>query len=677
MPAPSTQALLAVVHELAALSSAHEILVAACRGIAAWTGARSVHGSSVMPGQAWERGHHVSARGAEVGCASAPGRSAMFAIQRRLAAQSGPLELHHDDDTQAVFRALSDDAPTRSLHAIPLVHRTGRLCGQFVVVGADAALDPVSLEIVVRHATLALENAQRLAFARRDQERLLLLAEATDDALYDHDHDTKEFWWGGGILKLFGADVEPVENTPRWKAERVHSDDRDRVRAAYEAALGDRVMSWNAEYRFVRSDGSHLVVEDRCYFLRDGSGRVCRTIGSLRDVTALKLLLAREQEARNEAERASRAKDEFLAMLGHELRNPLAPIVTGLELLKLRGSHDLARSLPVLERQAQHLIRLVDDLLDVSRVAHGKIELRKERLELSTVLATVIEAASPLLETRQHTLEVDVPARGLVVDADRARLTQALGNLLSNAAKYTEPGGQVRIRGYRDGDAIVVSVRDTGIGIEPAMLPHVFNMFVQERQAIDRAHGGLGLGLSIVRGLVELHGGSVVARSQGRGHGSEFVVRLPATLALVPGEPPPAPVTRPRAVSGHNILIVDDNEDAALILASLLDHLGHATRVAHTARDALSVVDGFAPDLAVLDIGLPDLDGYELASELRRRCGIGPLHMVALTGYGQASDRERATQAGFAAHLVKPVAFDALKQIITSLLPRERAPAIG
>ena len=424
-------------------------------------------------------------------------------------------------------------------------------------------------------------------------------------------------------------------------------------------------MTWQAEYRFRRHDGSYVHVEDRGYFLRDDAGRAYRLIGSMRDVTAMKALLAREQHARSQAESASRAKDEFLAMLGHELRNPLAPIVTGLELMRLRGSGAVTRELAVLERQAHHLIGLVDDLLDISRVTHGKIELKREPLEIAQVVAAAIETTRPLIEERLHLLDVQVAPRGLEVYADRARLAQAIGNLVNNAAKYTEPGGRIAISAAREGDAIAIAVRDTGIGIEPTMLPHIFSMFVQERQSLDRSRGGLGLGLCIVKSIVELHGGTVEPRSAGRGRGSELTIRIPATITTrITERPREQQVAKPRA-TGCRIIVVDDNEDAADMLSILLEQLGNTTRVAHDAFDALRIVEEFTPDLAVLDIGLPVIDGYELARRLRQR--TQPMVLIALTGYGQASDKEQAVRAGFDAHLVKPIAIDKLQAEITRL----------
>jgi PAS domain S-box-containing protein len=370
------------------------------------------------------------------------------------------------------------------------------------------------------------------------------------------------------------------------------------------------------------------------------------------------------------AEAASRAKDEFLAMLGHELRNPLSPMVTALELMKLQGPHGSERARTVIERQVRSLIRLVDDLLDVSRIARGKVELKTETVEIAEVLADAIETASPLIEQRAHTLRVEAAASGLRVDADPTRLSQVISNLLTNAAKYTPPGGEITVAAARLGDEIVLRVRDTGIGIAPEMLPRIFDLFVQDRQSVERAEGGLGIGLTIVRNLVERHGGSVSAQSAGPGLGCELVVRLPASGAAAElAGAHPAPAAPPRAVlraGAPSVLIVDDNEDASTVLATLLAHLGHATRVAHDAPAALRTAADFLPDVAVVDIGLPVMDGYELAAHLRQLPGLADLHLIALTGYSQESDRRRSQAAGFHHHLVKPVGVDALEAAMSA-----------
>jgi len=361
---------------------------------------------------------------------------------------------------------------------------------------------------------------------------------------------------------------------------------------------------------------------------------------------------------REAAENANRAKDEFLAMLGHELRNPLSPIVTALQLMKLQGPEGSARAREVIERQVTHLTRLVDDLLDVSRIARGKVELKADLIEMSEIVAKAIEMSSPLLEQRSHKLSVQVPRRGLLVDADITRLSQVVSNLLTNAAKYTPTGGHITIHGEAIGDEVLLHVRDTGIGITADVLPHIFDLFVQERQAIDRAQGGLGIGLTIVRNLVERHGGSVQVKSEGQGRGSEFTIRLPkATWAEQSDDIQRGlDIERLGARDGApRVLIVDDNEDGAEMLSIILSQKGYDTRVAHDAPRALDIAETFKPVTAFIDIGLPVMDGYELAERLRAMPALKGIRLIALTGYGQESDRRRAREAGFDQHLVKPV----------------------
>ncbi|HEY0190089.1 MAG TPA: response regulator, partial [Kofleriaceae bacterium] len=371
---------------------------------------------------------------------------------------------------------------------------------------------------------------------------------------------------------------------------------------------------------------------------------------------------AREQKLRQQAEDANRSKDEFLAMLGHEMRNPLAPITTALELMKLRAEDAFASERTVIQRQVDHLTRLVDDLLDVSRITRGKVEISRARVSLASLVASAVEMVSPLLDQRRHELTVVVAPHGLMLDADPVRMSQVISNLLTNAAKYTEPGGHVRLEAGRDGDEIWLSVSDDGVGIGAEMLPRVFELFAQAPQTIERARGGLGLGLAIVHSLVALHGGSVVAQSAGRGHGSRFTLRLPAAPdAAVPAAPPP--VARP-AVAGKRVLIVDDNVDAAELLSMTLELRGHTVRVANDGAEALRAVEDFTPDLALLDIGLPVMDGYELARRLRQLPALHALQLVALTGYGQASDRQRSAEAGFDAHLVKPLPLAELEALL-------------
>ncbi len=336
-----------------------------------------------------------------------------------------------------------------------------------------------------------------------------------------------------------------------------------------------------------------------------------------------------------------------------------------MHLLKLRSKDSVAREVTVIERQSQHIGRLVDDLLDVSRIARGKIVLNKETVEVADLIAAAIETASPAIEQGRHTLAVRVPKHGLVVDADRVRMTQVLSNLLTNAAKYTSTGGSMDVTATREGDEVLITVEDTGLGISSELLPRIFDLFVQSRQTLDRAQGGLGLGLAIVKNLVVMHGGSVSARSEGLGQGSTFTIRLPAAeVSATRNEPsrPPVPFVQRHQ---HRILVVDDNVDGADMLTEALEMLGYRTATAHDGPGALRVAASFAPHIALLDIGLPVMNGYELAERLREQWR--DLKLVAITGYGQESDRERSRLAGFHAHLTKPVDLEGLSNLLAKL----------
>jgi signal transduction histidine kinase/ActR/RegA family two-component response regulator len=381
--------------------------------------------------------------------------------------------------------------------------------------------------------------------------------------------------------------------------------------------------------------------------------------------------LRHAEVARAEAEAANRVKDEFLAMLGHELRNPLAPIVTALDLLGRRGLIH-TREFHILERQTQHLVRLVDDLLDVSRIERSKVDLEREPVELSAVVTRAVEMARPLVDRFRHRLELDVPRRGLVVHGDPMRLAQVVANLLTNAAKYTAPAGHIRVHAERQGDEVMLSVADNGRGMPPELLARVFDLFVQGPRALDRKEGGLGVGLTLVRSLVTMHGGRVEAHSEGPGRGSTFIVKLPLMAAsakpvqAAPALPDPRPSARPL-----RLLVVDDNLDAAELLAELLAADGHEVTTATDGTEALAVLERSVPDVMLLDIGLPGMDGYEVAARVREQLGAGAPAFVAVSGYGQASDTARSRAAGFHAHLIKPVKPGELLAALDSLGRRE------
>jgi PAS domain S-box-containing protein len=378
------------------------------------------------------------------------------------------------------------------------------------------------------------------------------------------------------------------------------------------------------------------------------------------------------KQAEDALKDASRRKDEFLATLAHELRNPLAPIRNSLQILKMPrlDAVTLERTREMMERQVHQLVRLVDDLLDVSRVMRGKVDLRRERIELATVVARAVETAQPLMEAQGHDFTVALPSEPMPLDVDPIRLVQVVGNLLTNAAKYTEPNGRIWLTAQREDENAVLRVRDTGIGIAPDMLPHIFELFVQADHAATRSQGGLGIGLTLVKNLVEMHHGAVSAFSDGLGRGSEFVVRLPLA-SRAPGDanenkngdsqPEPA---RP---AGHRLLVVDDNRDAAESLAILLRMQGHEVRVANDGVSALEIIKAYRPALVLLDLGMPKMDGYEVARRLRRQPGLENVRLAALTGWGQQEDRRRSAEAGFDHHFVKPVEPAVIQELVAKL----------
>jgi len=360
---------------------------------------------------------------------------------------------------------------------------------------------------------------------------------------------------------------------------------------------------------------------------------------------------------------SDRRKDEFLAMLGHELRNPLAPILTALELMKLRDADLFARERQVIDRQVRHVARLVDDMLDIARITRGKVSLEKQPIELAFVVAKAVEIAEPVIAQRAHQLRVEVADRGLMVDADPVRLSQVFANLLTNAARYTEPRGRIEIVASRDGNGICVEITDSGIGLSPEFLPRVFDLFVQGTRPTDRSQGGLGLGLALVQSLVKMHGGWVKVSSEGLGKGSRFSVLLPmcegpASSARDVGEAPVADTVT--GATPRRILLVDDNADAVDMLRRMLTSLGYDVVVAYDGPQALIALETFEADVAVVDIGLPVMDGYELAERIRSGDRSRVPRLVAMTGYGQPTDRVRSQAAGFDDHLVKPVNITAL-----------------
>jgi signal transduction histidine kinase len=378
-----------------------------------------------------------------------------------------------------------------------------------------------------------------------------------------------------------------------------------------------------------------------------------------------RLALERAETARKAAEEANQLKDEFIAMLSHELRNPLAPIRTAVEVIRRIAPADpkLTVATDMIDRQVAHLVRLVDDLLDMARLSRGRITLKKEHLELDKVIVHGLDSVRPLIEARRQTLDLSLPSAPVWISGDAVRLGQVVTNLVNNASKYTPEGGHIAVHATAERGQALLVVRDTGVGIEPQLLPRIFELFVQGQRSLDRSEGGMGIGLALARQLVELHQGEIEAYSEGSGKGAVFTVRLPCINSVVKGDTAPAP-SYGVAPGGRRVLVVDDNADAAQSLAMLLQLAGHEVRVVTDALKVIPACAEFVPHVAILDIGLPTLDGYQLARELRRRQGGAQLSLIALTGYGQQQDRDRAREAGFDHYFIKPVDPEKLQAVL-------------
>jgi signal transduction histidine kinase/CheY-like chemotaxis protein len=418
------------------------------------------------------------------------------------------------------------------------------------------------------------------------------------------------------------------------------------------------------------ADGAEHRIDVHLDPVRAENGKVSGSVVVLEESGDHELADAELRRRSDELLAADRRKDQFLAMLAHELRNPLAPIRNAVELMRQVESDDPAfqPSREMVERQVKHLARLVDDLLDVSRLTQGSIRLRKEMVDLGAVVERAVDATHSLIEGRSHTLSLSLPEPPLRLEADAARLEQVVANLLDNSAKYTMPGGHIWLSVERQGEEALIRVRDNGIGVPPDVLGRVFEPFVQSDGSLARSEGGLGIGLTLVRSLTEMHGGTVEAHSPGLGQGSEFVVHLPVRAAAALPEPPPpretSPFTPARPV---RVLVVEDNLDAAESLATLLRLWGHEVRVVHDGLDALDEARAYRPEVVLLDIGLPGLDGYQVAERLRSEVGLDHALLVAMTGYGQPEDRRRSREAGIHHHFVKPVEPFVLRNLLAEV----------
>ncbi len=461
------------------------------------------------------------------------------------------------------------------------------------------------------------------------------------------------------IKDIYGITPEDLKEDAASMFALIHPDDAGRLDDSIAESAQSR-LPWHAEYRVRHPTKGEIWVEGHSVPEVESDGSIL-WYGFIHDIT--------ERKRAEEALKAmDRRKNEFLAMLGHELRNPLAPIRNAVQILKTLNSPDptVEWSRNVIDRQVSHMARLLDDLLDIARIMQNKIKLKNERFELSEIVESAVETCRPLIESRRQDLTISPPAMPQWLEGDRVRLAQVLSNLLNNAAKYTGEGGKIWLSAAREGAWGVISIQDTGTGITPEILPHIFDLFTQADRSLAHAQGGLGIGLTLVRRLVEMHGGTVTASSAGIGEGSEFTVRLP----LLPDDPPAATLA-PRNFSPSpstlRILIVDDFADVAESLAVLLRSLGHKVDTAGCGMDAIEHAPIFRPDVVLLDIGLPDLDGFEVARRLRGLPETQQVVLVALTGYGQPEDHERSQAAGFDRHLLKPVDPEVLSDLLASV----------
>jgi PAS domain S-box-containing protein len=493
---------------------------------------------------------------------------------------------------------------------------------------------------------------------RSSEARYQLAVRGSSAGLWDWDMPAGTMFYSPRFKALLGYTDEEFPDKPESMRSVLHPDDREVVSEAMRAHLRQRAP-YQVECR-LRDRGGHW----RWFFvagaaLWDPTGQPFRMAGSVVEVTERK-------EAERVLQEANRAKDEFLATLAHELRNPLAPIRTGLEILKKDQANGppSERARAMMERQLVHMIRLIDDLLDISRISSGKIRLEVSRIHLRPVLDSAIEISRPAVATGGHALTVDLPDEDIELMGDPTRLAQALGNLLNNAAKYTPPGGQVALRVRRERDEAVIEIEDNGEGIPREMLENIFSLFAQVRSTLDRAQGGLGIGLYLVRSLVELHGGTVVAESAGAGQGSRFTMRLPCLPATAQPEPKPDTGSAGAPAVGLKVLVVDDNVDAAETLSLVLEMAGCRTRMLHEGSHVLEGALDFGPDVILLDIGLPGMSGYEVAQRLRQEPRFARTLLVAITGWGTDQDRRRSQESGFDHHLTKPVDYAALEPLL-------------
>jgi PAS domain S-box-containing protein len=530
--------------------------------------------------------------------------------------------------------------------------------------GADNYLAaPIEADELIANVNALLRMRRTQSALRDSEERFRQLTDNIEDVFWMFSVPARALEYvSPAYATIWGRSVDSLEQAPDSWLDAVHPDDRRFVGDQWRGLQSH--PHYEAEFRIVLGDGTLRWVRDRLFPVRDAHDQVYRVARVTSDIT-------RRKEMESLLRAADSNKNEFLATLAHELRNPLSPIRNAAVLLGSTGTdaaEHKARAREVITRQVDHLAHLVDDLLDVARISEGKIVLRREEVDMKSVIAQAIETAGPLIAARGHRLEVIQPERRVWVSGDPVRLAQSMGNLLHNAAKFTPKGGHIRVEATLAGDTVRIAVQDNGIGIAEDSLPRIFGMFAQAAVPPDRAPEGLGIGLSLVSRLLEMHGGRLSAVSPGIGMGSTFTVELPVLRTSAPELPaasgPAAQQAAQPAQGGRRVLLVDDNVDAMEMMAFLLAEMGYE---AHTTADASGIVElalERRPDVIVLDIGLPNLDGYEVARMIKRHPALQAIRLVAHTGYGSPEDRRKAQEAGFDAHLVKPAELDDLERAL-------------
>ncbi|MCY7313460.1 MAG: response regulator, partial [Pseudoxanthomonas sp.] len=563
-------------------------------------------------------------------------------------------------DGLGLLAQLRADPATSSL---PVILLSARASEENRIEGLETGADDYLVKPFNARELLARVGAQlQMATIRREanatlkesEARLRAFVDASSDVVYRMSPDWSEMRQLDG--HGFVADTKAPSAT--WMQDYVHPDDQPSMLAAIGQAIADKGI-FALEHRVRRADGTLGWAASRAIPLLDAHGEITEWFGTASDITQRKQAEESLVRLADELAQADRRKDEFLAILAHELRNPLAPISNALHAMRQTGGNQAAvqSAHVMMERQLSQMTRLIDDLLDVSRISRGTIELRLGRVELASAIGQAVEAARPLIDLMGHALTLSLPSQPAYLNADPTRLAQIIGNLLNNACKFTDAGGSIALVVECDGDTATIRVCDSGVGIALGQLSRIFEMFTQVDTTLERSNGGLGIGLTLVKSLVETHGGTVQVHSAGVGEGSEFVVRLPL-LAQAPGQPvaEPAPAgLAPASLASRRILVVDDNRDSAASLAELLQLDGHQTHIAHDGLEAVEAAERVRPDVVLLDIGLPKLNGFDAARRIREQPWGKDMVLVALTGWGQDEDRRKSSEAGFNAHLVKPV----------------------